>query len=140
MDNYIVNKTLHINATPDKVWDALTNPDKTEKYFFHCRVQSSWLKGAPIAFKGKVFLFFTIELKGTILEIEPSRLLKYTLGNSGSSTHSTVTEVLTFNNGITTLQVADDVGGGEGAEKRYRRSMAGWDKALKGLKKLVESA
>jgi hypothetical protein len=39
----------------------------------------------------------------------------------------------------TILSITDDVGQGEGAEKRYSRSLKGWDKVLKGLKELVES-
>lgn len=30
---YIVKKTIQIKANPEKVWEALTNPEKTKKYF-----------------------------------------------------------------------------------------------------------
>lgn len=81
-------------------------------------------------------------MHGTIVEIEPGRLLKYTLKNgkkddAGAGT-STVTDILTYDNGITTLFISDDVGACEDAEKRYEKSMEGWDKVLSGLKKFVE--
>jgi uncharacterized protein YndB with AHSA1/START domain len=122
------------------VWDALTDPEKTKEYFFNCRVFSDWKPGSPIVFKGKMFWIFNIEMKGVIIQAEPGKLLQYSLFNKsdGKETTSTVTDELTFANGITTVNITDDVGQGEGAEKRYKRSVKGWDKILKGLKELIE--
>jgi uncharacterized protein YndB with AHSA1/START domain len=141
METFVVKKSVQLKATPPEVWDALTNPEKTKQYFFNCRVFSDWKAGSSIVWKGKIFLFKKITLRGKILAIQPERLLKYTLNNEGKeggSSFSTVTDELIYRNGETTLTIADDVGIGEGAEKRYRMSVKGWDKVLKGLKKLVE--
>ena len=78
-------------------------------------------------------------MSGTILEVEPLKLLKYNLKNSKSSSTSTVTDQLSYEKGITTLSITDDVGQGKGAEKRFERSMKGWDKVLRGLKEFVEN-
>ena len=138
---FIVRKKIAIRAEPEEVWDALTNPEKTEQYFFHCKVSSKWKKGASITFKGRMFFIIKIELRGKILDIEEGKLLKYNLrnGSDKNGSISTVTDQLTYSKGITTLYVTDDVGPGEGADKRYKRSVKGWDKVLKGLKKLVEA-
>lgn len=142
MQQFIVRKEIHINATPAAVWDALTNPEKTKEYFFNCEVSSDWKPGSPISFKGKVLLIKKIEMHGTILEIVPEKRLRYNLGNSGDEgeekTMSTVTDELSYNNGITTLSITDDVGDGEGAAERFEKSEQGWEKVLSGLKKLVE--
>jgi uncharacterized protein YndB with AHSA1/START domain len=137
MKDYIVKKTITINAPAQIVWDALTDPEKTKAYFFNCRVLSDWKAGSPIVFKGRMFWIIPIEMKGTIKKITPGKLLQYTLSNKGKST-STVTDELTETDGKTTLHITDDVGRGEGAEKRYHKSVKGWDKILKGLKDLVE--
>ena len=137
MKEYVVKKHLAIKAPADAVWDALTNPEKTKKYFFHCRVISNWKAGSPITFKGRLFWIIPIKMKGQIKKIEPGKLLQYTLSNKGGST-STVTDELKFAGGVTTVHITDDVGQGEDAEKRYHRSVKGWDKILKGLKELVE--
>ncbi|HLA56588.1 MAG TPA: SRPBCC domain-containing protein [Flavobacterium sp.] len=136
---YIVHKKIVLDARPSEVWDALTNPEKTKKYFFHCKVFSDWKKGSPIVFKGKMFWIFKIELHGTIEEIEPGKFLQYTLKNEsgGTETFSRVTDKLVFENGKTTLEITDDVGQGEGAEKRFKRSQKGWDKILNGLQKFI---
>jgi uncharacterized protein YndB with AHSA1/START domain len=141
MGNFIVKKTVDIRAEPSKVWDGLTNPEKTKKYFFNCEVISDWKAGSPITFKGKIMLVKKIEMTGKILKIEPGKFLQYTLANRSSkdsNSFSTVTDELTYQDGITTLSITDDVGEGEGAEKRYQRSEKAWDKVLKRLKELVE--
>lgn len=138
---YVVKKSIAIKAEPGKVWDALTNPEKTQKYFFHSRVFSNWKPGSPITFKGRIFLIKKIELNGKIIAAEPGKLLKYTLKNGKEENldnFSTVTDVLTYSNGETTVSVSDDVGKAEGAEKRFKRSEKGWEKVLKGLKETVE--
>jgi uncharacterized protein YndB with AHSA1/START domain len=137
MKDYIVKKTITINTPAQIVWDALTNPEKTKEYFFNCRVLSDWKAGSPIVFKGRMFWIIPIEMKGTIKKITSGKLLQYTLSNRGKST-SIVTDELTETDGKTTLHITDDVGQGEGAEKRYHKSVKGWDKILKGLKDLVE--
>ena len=141
MSNHIVRKQIMLKATPEQVWDALTNPEKTKEYFFHCGVYSDWQVGGDITFKGKIFLIKNIEMHGKILRIEPNRLLEYTLknGDDEDGSTSTVTDELSYTNGITTLSISDDVGAGEGAEERYERSEKGWDKILNGLKELVET-
>src|ERR1700749_3953885 len=129
MPDFIVKRSIDISATPAEVWDALTNPEKTKEYFFNCEVFSDWKVGSDITFKGKIFLIKKIEMNGTILEIEPEKLLKYNLKNeedNNSPSTSTVTDRLTYNNGVTTLSISDDVGEGEGAEERYERSEKGW--------------
>ncbi|MCF6130713.1 SRPBCC domain-containing protein [Flavobacterium wongokense] len=138
MKEYIVKKKIAIRATPEAVWDALTNPEKTKKYFFKCEVHSNWKPGNPITFKGTFLFFFKFELKGKIIEAEPGKLLKYSLKNSKTSGESIVTDTLTYEKGVTTVSITDDVGPEDGSEKRYTRSVKGWDKILKGLKEVVE--
>jgi uncharacterized protein YndB with AHSA1/START domain len=139
MNPHIVRKRITIKSEPSAVWDALTNGEKTKQYFFNCRVISQWKEGSPITFKGRMLFIIPIEMKGKILKIEPGQLLQYTLSNKGGTT-STVTDTLHYENGKTVLSITDDVGAGEGAGSRYKRSQKGWDKILKGLKKLVEES
>jgi uncharacterized protein YndB with AHSA1/START domain len=143
MKEFIVKKKIVLNAAPSVVWDALTDPRKTKKYFFNCEVHSDWKMGSPISFKGRIFLLFKVEMNGQITKIEPGKLLQYNLKNRKKgkdvSSISKVTDELSYKDGKTTLSITDDVGKGPGAEKRYHRSEKGWNKILKGLKRLVEA-
>lgn len=137
---YVVEKEITINASPAKVWEALTNPEITKEYFYGCKVYSDWKAGHDIAFKRK-FLWMNIDMHGKIIEAEAGKLLKYNLKNGKDAKPdniSVVTDRLTNVNGKTVLHITDDVGSAEGAEKRYKKSQKGWNKILNGLKKVVE--
>lgn len=142
-EDFIVRKQINIRAEPAQVWAALTNPELTKKYFYGCKVYSKWEVGSPITWRRKI-LWMKVELKGRITQIESEKRLQYTLKNTKSAksgqpaSQSLVTDVLTYKDGVTTLSITDDVGKGEGAEKRYRKSVKGWGKMLKDLKQLLE--
>jgi uncharacterized protein YndB with AHSA1/START domain len=42
----------YIHATPEQLWDALTNPQLTSRYFFRMAVQSDWSPDAPVTYRG----------------------------------------------------------------------------------------
>jgi len=138
MKNYVVKNNVTINAPTRDVWNALTDPEKTKKYFFHCKVFSDWRPGSPIIFKGHIFFMIPIKMSGIIKRIEPERLLEYTLSN-GKNT-SIITHQLTFADRQTTLHFTDDEGTGENAEQRYMKAVNSWDKLLKRLKRVVENS
>lgn len=143
MKEFIVKRKTVLKATPAEVWDALTNPEKTKKYFFHCKVFSDWEVGSTITFVGRIFLIKKIEMKGTILEIIPGKLLKYSLNNASDKVEnagfSVVTDTLSYEDGKTTLTITDNVGQGTGAEERFRKSQKGWTKIIKGLRNLLNN-
>ena len=119
MEKFIVKKKIEIKATPDEVWDALTNPEKTKKYFFKSKVFSDWKKGSSITFKGKIFFIINFEMRGKILEIEPQKILKYNLKNSNSSSESIVTDKLTFEKGTTNDAQLTDPSRSDGDGSRH---------------------
>jgi uncharacterized protein YndB with AHSA1/START domain len=41
---------VHVAATPEKVWQAFTDPDKTEQYYFGSRVESDWGEKSPVSY------------------------------------------------------------------------------------------
>ncbi|MEM8527517.1 MAG: SRPBCC family protein [Bacteroidota bacterium] len=75
-NDLIASKSIAINATADKVWDVLTNPDKIKIYLFGTETTSDWKIGSPIRFKG-TYNGQTYEDKGNVLESVKHKLLKY---------------------------------------------------------------
>lgn len=74
--NLIATATTVIDAPPDEVWDALTDPKAIRQYMFGTEVESDWRPGSSIVWKGK-WRGQAYEDKGTILNMERERRLKY---------------------------------------------------------------
>src|ERR1700759_5257499 len=74
-----VVSSISINASADKVWDALTNPEQTKKYMFGCEAISDWTVGSSLLWKGIYAGKEVVFVKGIILQIEPGKFLKYTV-------------------------------------------------------------
>jgi uncharacterized protein YndB with AHSA1/START domain len=63
----------YIRTTPEKLWEALTEPQFIRKYWFDMMVESDWEKGSPwklVRPDGR-----TTDSIGEILEIDPPRCM-----------------------------------------------------------------
>jgi uncharacterized protein YndB with AHSA1/START domain len=75
--DYLVTRTLILNAKPDQVWEALTTPELIKQYMFNYDVTSFWVKGGPITWTGKRKGVDVVE-KGSIISFIKNEQLKYT--------------------------------------------------------------
>ena len=144
-----IKNAISINAPIEKVWDALVNPEQTKKYMFGCEAISEWKIGSPLIWKGSYEGKEMVFVKGSILDIQPNKLLKYTIIDPNSAipdvpeNYLNVTYQLLDNNGKTNLTVVQD--GFESAaegEKRYKEvynNGEGWNPILIQIKQLAES-
>lgn len=130
-----------IDAPVAVVWDALVNPEVITKYMFGARVVSEWRQGSPIVWKG-VWNGKSYEDRGTILELRPLRVLRYThysplsgLPDVPGSYH-TVTFELSPAGNTTTLSLSQD---NNETEEARDHSQKNWEAMLAALKKLLES-
>ncbi|MEP6668364.1 MAG: SRPBCC family protein [Chthoniobacter sp.] len=129
----------HINTTPEKLWDALTNPDFTQQYWGGRRVQSDWTVGASIK---HLKADGAVELRGEVLQAEPPRLLSYTFltaaGDRVPDEKATrVTFEITTAFGVTKLTIVHD--GFEPDSKLIFEISNGWQAILSSLKTLLET-
>jgi len=139
-ESFMATAHISIRASADKVWNALTDPSLIKEYLFGTEATSEWKVGSSITYKG-VWQGKPYEDKGTILELEPNRLLKstYWSGMSGledkPENYNIVTYAIAEKDGLTTLIVTQDNNGTkEGAD----HSASNWGVVLKGLKDLLE--
>jgi uncharacterized protein YndB with AHSA1/START domain len=147
-EKLLVVSSISIDASADKVWDALTNPEQTKKYMFGCEAISDWTVGSPLLWKGIYAGKEVVFVKGIVLQIEPGKFLKYTVIDPNSEmedipeNYLNVLYELKEENGQTVLTVTQD--GFEGAadgQKRYKDTYnngEGWNPVLVEIKKLVE--
>jgi uncharacterized protein YndB with AHSA1/START domain len=62
----------YIAATPERVWDALTSAEYTERYFFGRRIESDWREGSAWTLRmpdGRA------DVSGRVLRADPPRVL-----------------------------------------------------------------
>jgi uncharacterized protein YndB with AHSA1/START domain len=66
---------IYIKTTPERLWQAITDPDLREKYNFGARVLSDWTPGASIEMNSPGGLLGG----GEVLEVDPPRKLVHTM-------------------------------------------------------------
>jgi uncharacterized protein YndB with AHSA1/START domain/DNA-binding transcriptional ArsR family regulator len=67
--------SIYINATPERVWRAITDGDETVQYYYGTRVNSDWKVGSRVSYDypdGKV------AADGEVIECDPPRRLETT--------------------------------------------------------------
>lgn len=74
--NLKVSKSIEINSNAEKVWDALTNPEKIKSYLFGTETITDWKIGSPIVFQGE-YDGHKYKDKGNVLENQKNETLKY---------------------------------------------------------------
>ena len=74
--NLKVSKSIEINSNVEKVWEALTNPEKIKIYLFGTETITDWKIGSPIIFQGE-YEGHKYKDKGNVLENKMYEILKY---------------------------------------------------------------
>ena len=70
MSGHVATAETEIDASPDDVWAALTEPKLIEKYMFGAHVETDWQPGSPIVWRGE-YDGKPYEDKGEIVAVEP---------------------------------------------------------------------
>lgn len=138
--NITLKVTLSIAAPKSKVWNAFIEPEQIKKYFFGTETKSTWKVGSPITFsgvwEGKSYLD-----KGTVLQFEPEKMLKYNYWSSFSGTddvpenYANITYEVEEKDGKTIVTVTQD---GLASEEARAHSEQNWLMILNNMKTLVE--
>jgi uncharacterized protein YndB with AHSA1/START domain len=132
---------VFIKASPDQIWEAITKPEFTSKYFYGSLVESTLEPGTPI-----IGWSPDREQKwtdGEVLESDPPHKLSYSwrsLWDEEQATEeaSRVTwEIEPQEGGVSKLSVVHDRL--ENAPKTAESVAGGWMYILSGLKTLLET-
>ncbi len=134
-----VSITLDVPAA--KVWEAMTTPSVIKEWFFGVDTETDWAEGSPIVHRGE-YQGRPYQDKGTILRLEPERLLVHTHWSPVSGlpdspeNYQEVSWALLERGGTTELTVSEvnlpSVPAKEVSEQ-------GWAAALGALKRLLEA-
>ena len=139
-EEYIASTTTELNVAPEKVWEALTSPEMIKQYMFGAEAVSDWKKGSSLIYKGE-WEGKSYEDKGTILEIEPNKLLKTTYYSPMSGledvpeNYNTVSYILAPNSSNGTILTVTQTN--NKSEEAARRAEENWKMVLGKLKELL---
>lgn len=126
--------STYIRTTPQALWDALTKPELTEKYYYGGRVQADLRVGGRFDYldpKGE------INLRGEVLEIDPPKKLVTTFKATWSPPEGQMTRVMYE------IEPLGEVCKFTMTHFDYEKSMAGiedgWPIIISGLKTFLET-
>lgn len=74
-DTRTVVSSIVIAATPEQIWHAITEPERTVQWFFGTRVRTTWEPGSPIEY---VDADGDLQLTGEVVEVVPNQKLVHT--------------------------------------------------------------
>lgn len=143
--SYSSSVSIIINASPEKIWEALTVPEKVKEYFFGTNLVTDWKVGSPILFRGE-WEGKAYEDKGTVLEFNPPHSLSFNYWSNfnGLEDKEELYQILRYE----ILEVKDGINDGVkvtinqsnvDTQERADHSAKNWKMVLEGLKKLVEN-
>jgi uncharacterized protein YndB with AHSA1/START domain len=133
--------TVFIKASPEQIWDAITKPEFTSKFFYGSLVDSTLEPGTP--FRGWSPDREQQWTDGEVLESDKPRRLSYTWlalydEETAKEEPSRVTwEIEAQDGGVSKLTVVHDQL--ESAPKTAASVAGGWPYIISGLKTLLET-
>jgi uncharacterized protein YndB with AHSA1/START domain len=132
----------HIAATPEKLWQALTDGALTRKYWYGRRVESDWKVGSPVTFWYEAADGEAVSDRGIVLESRRPRRLSYTfhvefIDELRDAHPSRVTFEIEPGGDEVKLTLTHD--GFEPGSKILEACRSGWPAILGSLKSLLET-
>ena len=140
MSDHVAHAETEISASPQQVWDALTDPEAISSFMFGSKVDTDWEEGSPITWSGE-YDGKSYQDKGEVLEVEPEKRLVVThfspmTGQADvPENYHRVTYRLEDEGDRTQVTLEQD-NTPAGSEEEFRTN---WETMLGNLKELVES-
>ena len=140
MTGHVATASTRIEATRDRVWEALTDPAQVKQYMFGAEVDSDFRPGSPITWRGE-WEGKAFEDKGEVIAAEPGRLLEVTHFSSMSGkddrpeNYHRVRYELSERDGRTSVALSQD---GNGTAEEAEHATKNWQAMLDGLKQVAE--
>ncbi len=129
---------VYIRTTPDTLWQAITDPDFTQRYFHRSLVDSTWRDGDPVRY----WIDKDLAVEGRVLHAEPPKRLVTTWSFCRNAAYredppSRVTwEIEPMGSTCKLTLIHDDF---HGETPTFRSVGSGWPAILSSLKSLLET-
>lgn len=139
MDRPVHIYKTYIRADITQVWNAITDPDLTEQYFYGTRVQSKWEPGADMTY---TYPDGTLASTGQIISIDPPHRLEFTfhaLWDEEIEAEGPCREVWTLTDLEEMVELAIELFDMTTESRRYEDFTNGLPYIVAGLKSLLET-
>ena len=77
MTDHVAHAETEISASPQQVWDAMTDPEAISRFMFGSQVETDWQVGSPITWTGQ-YDGRPFQDKNEILEVVENQRLRMT--------------------------------------------------------------
>lgn len=130
---------VYIRTTPEKLWQAITDPAFTRQYYHATDIRSDWKVGSKVEY---LQADGVVALTGSILEMSPPTKLVHTFGalydpEAAKDRPSRVTwEIVPRGEACQLTLTHDDF---DGETKTWQSVKGGWSPILSRLKTLLET-
>ena len=139
MSNPLHVYEIYIRATPERIWQAITDSELVKRYYFGSVIDSEFRPGSPIVYKqpdtGR------IDITGDVVEADPPRRLVHTFKVAWDpdvdDPPTRVTWEITPMGGACKVSVTHD--GFADENETFRQTKDGWPLILSGLKTVLET-
>jgi len=126
---------VYIAASPERVWQALTDSELTKQYYYGNTVESDWQPGSPMVYRNPDG---TASIECTVVEADAPRRLVHTFLFPGSDeSPSRCTWTIEPRGEATLLVLSHDEFDGE--TSTFKSVAHGWVPILSGMKTLLET-
>jgi uncharacterized protein YndB with AHSA1/START domain len=141
MTGHVAHAEVLVDATPERTWEALTDPDHVKQWMVGTDLTTDWAVGGPVTWRGEMD-GRPYEDKGEVLDFDAPNRLSVThysplMGQEDHpENYHTVTYTLSGEaSGPTTVTLEQD--GNDSAEQAEQFS-ASWQSMLEALKATAE--
>jgi uncharacterized protein YndB with AHSA1/START domain len=130
---------LYIRTTPERLWQAITDPEVTRRWFHDTRVASGWQPGDPITYTSPDG---SLVIDGQIVEAQAPRRMVHTFHFAqdpelvADRPSRCTWEISAMGEACLLRLTHDDF---DGETSTYRSISTGWSPILSGLKTLLET-
>lgn len=125
---------VYIATTPEKLWEALTSGEFTQKYWGERRIQSDWNVRSPVK---HIKDDGSSDWEGEVLQCDPPRLLSYTFHAPEKKEEQPSRVVFELEPSGSTVKLT--LTHNELDEKSFMIISRGWSAILSSLKSLLET-
>ena len=136
-----LQEAIEMKTTLKELWHMLTDPEEIKAYFWGTEVTTDWKAGSPISFKGE-WEHQTYEDKGTIIDIQPEKLIRYNYWSSfwGEDISPDERSIITYqireiSDGFVELMVIQE---GFKDEQSLNHSKTNWNGIMNNIKNIIE--